>query len=511
MPNNIQKKQSVAIIGGGTGGLFCGAILSKEGYRVSVFEQRQTLGGGLHKFTREGVDFETGMHMVGAFQQGGTLNRICSYLGIMDKLSILPADDDCYELFHIGCDQKKYRMPRGAARFVEAMSAEFPDERENIARYIRALYDICDGVKLYNLELYERASQWPSANFLESVGSFINSFTANERLRAALALGNPLYAGDRYKTPAYVHALITKLYMEGASRFAGGSQQLADALSQVIVQAGGEVCAGNGVVHVDVSKEEKSVDHIVTASGAVRRADWYISSIHPSALFKLLDTSKLQRSYWQRIDAIPNTYSAFTLFIIMKPGAFPFFNYTCYYQDDYDMTWEHDAYTDDTWPKGLMCMTPPATTHDAFAEKMVVSCIMNFETVRQWENTATGNRGAAYSAFKRRCEQQVLSKLELVFPGIRACIKSVYSATPLTIRDYGNQKEGALYGVKKDCNNMPRSYIAVHTKLKNLLLTGQNINLHGILGVSLTAIHTCAELVGMEYLLGKINDKNAKF
>jgi phytoene dehydrogenase-like protein len=159
----------------------------------------------------------------------------------------------------------------------------------------------------------------------------------------------------------------------------------------------------------------------------------------------------------------------------------------------------------DEWPKGMMFITPPVSMHDVFAEKMIVNCIMNFDTVKQWENTTTGKRGKEYEAFKRRCEQQVINHLEKVFPDIRACIQSVYSASPLTIRDYYKQKEGALYGVKKDCNNMALSHISVRTKLKNLLLTGQNINLHGILGVPLTAISTCAELVGMEYLLERIN------
>jgi len=76
----------------------------------------------------------------------------------------------------------------------------------------------------------------------------------------------------------------------------------------------------------------------------------------------------------------------------------------------------------------------------------------------------------------------------------------------LTIRDFYNQKEGALCGVKKDCNNMMLSHIAVRTKLNNLLLTGQNLNLHGMVGTPLTAISTCAELLGMEYLLNEINN-----
>ena len=36
------------------------------------------------------------------------------------------------------------------------------------------------------------------------------------------------------------------------------------------------------------------------------------------------------------------------------------------------------------------------------------------------------------------------------------------------------------------------------TPLPNLLLTGQNLNLHGVLGVSMTSFFTCAEILGMD-------------
>ena len=496
-------KETIAIIGGGIGGLFCGAFLSKEGYRVEIFEQHSRPGGGLHEFKREGVSFETGMHVVGAFSPGAVLHRICSYLGIMDKIPILPEDEDCFELFHLASDQKKYRMPRGAGAFIEALAQEFPREREAVTQYVRAMYRICDEVKLYNLEKAGASFHEYSGKFMTSVGDFINSFTTDPRLRSVLAFSNPLYAGSRYQTPAYVHALIGKLYIEGAARLVGGSQQMADALVESIRRQGGEVYLRRAVTRLEISGKE--VDYLLTADGERRRADWYISSIHPSSLFSLLDTSKVQRSWRERIDSIPNTYSVFTLYIIFKPGAFPFFNYTYYYQDDYADTWEHDAYTEASWPRGLMFVTPPVSMRDVYAEKMIVNCIMNYETVKAWEHTLTGKRGEAYEAFKKRCERRVVDKLQEIFPGVRSCIQSLYSATPLTIRDYYNQKEGALYGVKKDCRYIERSHIPVRTKLKNLLMTGQNVKLHGILGVPLTAIVTCSELVGMDYLLDKIN------
>ncbi len=495
-------KQSTIIIGGGIGGLFTGAILSKEGYDVKVFEQHYKIGGGLHHFKREGIEFETGMHVIGTFQKGGVLNKICSYLGIMDKLSILPAEDDCFELFQIGSDKKNYCYAKGAERFIETLAAEFPEEKENIKRYVQAMYNIVKEAKMFNLEIGDYTTQH-SPEFTMSVGTFIDSFTENERLRAVLALSNSLYGGGQYKTPVYIHAIISTLYIESAARFVGGSQQLADALVELIRQSGGEVYTRKGVKHIEI--KDKEIAYLLTADGEKHQADRYISAIHPSSLFKLMDTSKIQRSYWQRIDNIPNSYSAFALYIIFKPESFPYLNYTGYYIDDYNQVWKHGEYSSDEFPNGMMYLTPPVTMHDKYAPKMIVNCIMSFDVVRQWENTTVGKRGKEYETFKKDCETKIINKLEKIFPDIRACIKSVYSASPLTIRDFYNQKEGALYGIKKDCDNMMLSHIPVRTKLKNLLLTGQNINLHGMVGTPLTAINTCAELLGLEYLLNKIN------
>ncbi len=79
------------------------------------------------------------------------------------------------------------------------------------------------------------------------------------------------------------------------------------------------------------------------------------------------------------------------------------------------------------------------------------------------------------------------------------------ASTPLTVRDYTGSKYGSLYGIEKDCNNMIHSHIVPRTKIKNLYLTGQNINLHGIIGVALSAILTAGEFVGTNSLIDKIN------
>ena len=45
--NIVKDKEKVAVIGGGPGGLMCAYVLSKKGYRVTIFEASDRLGGAL--------------------------------------------------------------------------------------------------------------------------------------------------------------------------------------------------------------------------------------------------------------------------------------------------------------------------------------------------------------------------------------------------------------------------------------------------------------------------------
>jgi len=495
--------KSLIIIGAGLGGLVCGAILSKEGYSVRVLEKHKVAGGGLHTFERNGIDFETGMHVISGFQPGGALNRLFSYLGVIDKLQIKPADFDGFDHFHIASDGQTYKMAIGRENFVKTLGNYFPNEKENIKRYIDRVYEICDSIALFNLQM-------PSANpysdmeiMTISVNELIASYTNNPKLQAILAWNNSQYGGEKDKTPAYIGAFITQFYIEGASRFIGGSQQLANALIEVIIKYGGEVIVGDGVRFIDI--QDKQIQKVLTDKGQEFSADWYISAIHTSSLFKLMDTTKIQKSYHQRIDNIPNSYSSFKTYITFKRDSFPYLNYTGYYVSDYDTIWNIAEHSNNDWqPRGCMYITPPITNDDTFAQKMIVHAIMNFDVVRQWENTGVGKRGEEYKIFKKSCEEKLLDMMEQVFPGFQKKISNVFSASPLTIRDYLGTKEGSNFGTVRDCNNLAASFVAVRTKVNNLLLTGQCVNLHGVLGVPITAIFTCGELVGLEKLLEKM-------
>ncbi len=490
------------IIGGGLGGLFTGAILAKEGMQVTVLEKNATAGGGLQTFRRFGEKFDTGMHVIGGMQPGGNIWRICEYLGIADKVALKDVDDDCTDSLYFAEDKTTYRIRKGKEGFVASLAEYFPEERDNLKAYVNAVFDITDSVDLFNLRPSTEQFKIHSEDFTMAADAFVAKYIKNDKLRSVVSYMNPLYGGRHDETPAFIHAIITTLYIKGASRFIGGSDRFADLLTAVIEEAGGTVITGDGVEWIEVN--DRHVDYVRTHKGHEYTGDCYISAIHPCTLLKLMPEKALPKAYRTRLDSIPNSYSAFSVYIKLKPDTFPYTNSSEYYMTRYEKIWSFGDKNEE-WPLGFLFMTPPEDNQGEYASKVLITAPMRFDEVKQWEDTTVGHRGKEYEAWKEEKTQQLLAKVEDMHPGFNACVDKINASSPLTIRDFYGVKDGALSGYSKDCHNLVLSQVPVVTKISNLYLTGQNNNLHGFCGVPLTAINTAEAILGTNFILNKIN------
>lgn len=497
--------KDVVIIGAGLGGLFTAALLAKEGFRVTVLEKNATIGGGLQNFNRFGVSFDTGMHVVGGMQPGGSIRRICEYLGIADKIRLRDVDDDCTDSIFFAEDHATYHIAKGREGFVDSLAAYFPHQREQLQRYVAALYKMVEQIDLFNLRPSTGGATLfaHSEDFMLSADRFIGKYIDDGRLANILAYLSPLYGGRRGRTPAFVHAIVNVLYIDGPSRFEGGSAHMAHLLADVVEQHGGRIYTRHAVEWVEV--QNRRVEYLRTEGGERFCADYYISDIHPCSLFGLMPTDALPKAYTNRLNSIPNAHSAFSLFVKLKPGTFPYINHTEYYMSRYDEIWSFDAPR--TFPLGFLFMTPPEVNQGPWANKAIITAPMQFSEVERWADTRVGHRGKEYEMWKQQKAEVILKIVEeMLHPGFMRCIEGVNTASPLTIRDFFGAKEGTICGFSKDVDNIALSQVPVVTKIKNLLLTGQNNNLHGFCGVPLTAINTCEAILGTNHIIRKINN-----
>lgn len=495
----------IVIAGAGLGGLLSAVMLAKEGMKVCVIEKDKQIGGCLQTYAVEKKVFDSCVHYIGGLGDGHTLNRIFKYAGIMDKLQLKEYDSNAFDKITFGNEQAEYPLAQGFDNFKEQLLPYFPTEREALDEYIKLVTKVGNHFPLYRLrqgDANEKAavSGWELTNTLQQI-------TPNKRLQQVLAGNNMLYAGVPGKTPFYLHALVTESYIHSSHKVLPGSSQIAKFLWQELQEHGGKVLRNTEITKL--VEENGLLTYAVTSSGERIYGKQFIANVHPQVLLQMLDTPLIRPAYRKRIDGLQQTISSFMLNLVLRPGTVPMQHHNLYW-NAIDNVWDAVNYTPDKWPANYTLFYSPDKERPAFAESLSILCYMHYDEVKQWEEThnRTGheqNRGNSYEEFKAQKSELLLQKVYERLPELKGNIVAQQTATPLTWRDYTAAPLGSLYGILKDVNKPNETTIATRTKIPNLLLTGQNVNLHGVLGVSITAVATCAELLGLEYLLKKIN------
>ncbi|MBO4503886.1 MAG: NAD(P)/FAD-dependent oxidoreductase [Bacteroidales bacterium] len=494
-----QNKYDIAILGTGLGGLVCGYILSKNGFKVLLLEKESQIGGCLQTFRRFGIKFDTGMHYIGSMLEGQILHRLFDYLRLTDRVPLQRLDEQGYDLFSIA--GRQYRYASGYDAFVETLAESFPHNHHDIEKYVAGLRAIANASPLYNLRKVED-NVFIEADYIKtSVNDFIAGITDNRELQNVLAGNLPLYAGVKDKTPTYIHALINNFYIQSAWRIIGGSDIIANSLADSIRAFGGEIRTKNEIV--EIVCDDKHAVGVRLATGEYVEADSFISNIHPQAMLNLLDTHLIRKAYRARINDLDNTIANFTLYIKFKEKATPYLNYNYYYYENDDVWQSTDRQAGDKL-RSYLFMHQCAEQNQKWAQSAEMIGYMKFDEVAQWADTTRGHRGEAYKEFKERTAEHYLSILEQSFPGIRSTIEGYETSSPLTYRDYTATQNGSMYGIIRDKNFPTQTLVSQRTKIPNLFLTGQNINSHGILGVTIGAALTCAEFLGLNKIIDEI-------
>ncbi len=496
------NKYDIIIIGSGLGGLVCAYILSKNGYKVAVLEKNTQIGGCLQTFKRFGVKFDTGMHYIGSMEKNQVLYRLFKYLNLLN-VELNQLDKNGFDVISVA--GKEYKFASGFDNFVEKLSVDFPERRNEIQNYVNRICEIANASPLYNIQMINNHTFIEADYVKTSINEFIASITSDYKLQQVLIGNLPLYAGVKDKTPTYIHAFINAFYIQSAFRIVGGSDHIAQSLVESIRLHGGEICTNSEVAEINF--DEHKATSVRLKNGEIMEAESFISNIHPEATINLTNTNLIRSVYKERIRNLDNCISNFTVYMKFKENTVPYLNYNYYYYDAYDI-WNCNEYDIATYPQNYLFMHQCHINNPVFTQSAQIIGYMKYKEVEKWASTTVGKRGNDYKAFKEEKAQLLLDKLEHSFPGIKTAIESYETSTPLTYRDYTGTKNGSMYGIIRDKNFPTQTVISQRTKVPNLFMTGQNINSHGILGVTIGALITCAEYLGINHIIQEIQESN---
>lgn len=457
------KVYDVVIIGSGLGGLVCANLLSRRGLNVLVLERQHQPGGCLQSYRRGAMMYDTGLHYVGGLAEGQPLHDIFSELGLL-SLPWQRLDADGFDRIMIG--DHEYRFAEGYDRFIETLAQEFPDDRDSLQRYIQ-LMQCTDEVWMQQTNAYE----------------YLSGIVHNPLLLSVLSGACLKMELKRDTLPLFTYVHGNAPFIQSSWRLKGDGNLIVQRLIDNLRQQGGEVRCDTEVA--ELVEEDGMLKRAVCKNGEVYEARYFISDAHPSVSLSLVKESQLlKKVYRRRIDNLENTNGMFTAQLLLKPGKVPYFNYNefLYYGLE---AWDGCGYM-------VSCRVPEDGTD--FARQIDILTPMNISECAAWTDSRPMRRGQDYLQFKAQKAQQCIAVAERFLPNLHEYVQEVHTSTPLTYRDYNLSPDGSAYGIRKDASAPLLTVLSPRTSIPNLLLTGQSLMLHGLHGVTMTAMYTTKEI-----------------
>lgn len=494
-------KYDVAIIGSGLGGLECAYILSKKGYNVCVLEKNPVIGGCLQTFKRGGVTFDTGFHFVGGLDKGQSLYGLFNYFDLLN-LPWQKLDEDAFA--EVIIKDNAYLLASGHERFIETLTDKFPHQRSELANYVSLLKNV--GNNILNSFQPENSGEFSFSNlFSRSAYEFLENTVTEAELRNVLSGISLTMELNKEKLPLYVYSQINNSFIQSSWRLKGGGSLIADKLADSIRSMGGTILTKAAVTRL--VEENGIISAVEYNNGEQIQAKYVISNLHPALTLSLIPQSEhIRKIFRKRITNLPNTFGMFTVHLKLKENTVPYVNRNVFIYSG-DNVWEQYKLTSQGKPTAALVSYYIPENAGKYADHIDILTPMLWEEVEQWSDSRVGKRGEDYLQFKQRKAEECIDMVTGKIPALKGNIEKYYTSTPLTYRDYTGTWNGSAYGIQKDCTNPMYTMLAPQMQIPNLLLTGQNLNLHGILGVSMTSFFTCARITGMDTLLDELRDK----
>ena len=468
-------KYDVIIIGSGLGGLICGHLLARAGRRVLILERQTQPGGCLQSYRRGAKVFDTGLHTVGGLAPGQPLHARFEQVGLM-RLPWRRLDAEGYEQVTIGSET--FVHAEGFDRFAETLIARFPGESDGIRRYVDLLQ--------HQPSIQEAGEQcaYDSLRVLFHDPLLLDVIAA------------PMFKMElcRESLPLFHFLHVAAGYVQSSWRLCGDGGMLVQSLVDDLRHFGAEV-----ICRAEVEELVERDGQIVAArcsNGETYEATTFVSDIHPKLTYDLIrDSVRIRRIQRWRMESLKNTVGMFTVSLVLKPQTVRYFNHNKYVYRRANV-WEAPLQGKKAEePIDRVMLSCRVPEEGIYTTQIDLLTPMPWAICQQWADTSVGHRGSDYLSMKRQRAQECINLAETVLPGLGDAIEQQYVSTPLTWRDYNLAPEGSAYGVRKDYRNMLMTTFSTQTQVPNLLLTGQNLVVHGLEGVTMTAFQTAEEIL----------------
>lgn len=483
--------KSVNIIGSGVGALTCGAYLSKNGFKVRIFERLNKPGGVVDSMKRGKYNFEASTHQIGGFR---LFKMICRTVGL--KKVDIHKMENLYTVNYSGKNDETYRLPAKYKSLKKYLSDIFPDEKKSISRFLKEvrgvsrdvnrlgaisttdyiifrLYDAITALMLLNgksgslkkkigMKSYKYVVKYSKTTIEE----FIAPFNFSDKLKSILMQYSFYLSTSVPEVSTIIMCMVLNNYIDKKPfLIKDGTHSLVKGLADLIEENGGEVFYKNEIKKIVV--DNGMVKEIIDKKDNSHIADYTISNVSSLITFnQLIDKDKLPEDFVEHISNIKLTEATFQIYVglpyLIDKDKFP--SESMFFNKNFDVSRLENEISDDS--------TLMMTNYKHLNHNHTGLVLVEYDSFSNWENVEYHSE--EYKKLKSETEKKILDKFKkLTGLDLEKDAEVIVSATPLTDKHYMNNTRGEMCGPKYSVDQVMSNRTANHTPIENLFLAGQ--------------------------------------
>jgi prolycopene isomerase len=435
----------VIVIGAGIGGLVTATQLAAKGLKPLVLERYLIPGGSAGYFERDGYRFDVGASMIFGFGQQGTTNLLTRALAAVGQ-SIETIPDPVQVNYHLPNDLA-VRVHRDYEQFLAELIARFPHERQGIRKF----YDDCWGVfnclnrmELLSLEepRYVARVFWQhplaclglARHLPFNVGSLARRHLRDPELLRFIDMECYCWSVvPAAKTPLINAGMVfSDRHYGGVNYPQGGVGTIAQSLATGLINHGGRVQYKSRVIRI-LTDQGRAVG-VKLATGETYWAERVVSNATRWDTFGALLDEPLPKTEqrWQR--RYQRSPSFLSLHLGVDATAIPA-DSDCHHilLEDWDCLED---------PYGTVFVSIPTLLDPSLApsDRHIVHTFTP-SWLHDWDNLTHSQ----YQAQKQAKANEVIARLERLFPGFENAIDHCSIGTPRSHRRFLGRRDGT-YG-----------------------------------------------------------------
>ncbi|WP_036481718.1 NAD(P)/FAD-dependent oxidoreductase [Myxosarcina sp. GI1] len=443
---NDSLAADVVIIGSGVGGLCCGALLAKYGFKVIVCESHAIAGGAAHSFERDGYKFDSGPSLYSGMSRSPSNNPLRQVLDVLDEdiewvnydvwgCRLPEADFDAY----IGANHFTETLAKLRGEAAVAEWQQLQAEMKIFAEAVNALPPLAMRFDLgaaVSMGKYLPSMLWHLPNILKLTRPFseiIDGTVSDRFIRDWLDLLCFLLSGlpASGTVGAVMAFMFAEWYKPGVELDypVGGSGAIVDALLRGLTKNGGEILYNSHVAEILV--EDKQAVGVRLGNGKkIAASKAVVSNASIWDTLPLIPQGALPQDFVTERQAIPECESFMHLHLGIDGTGLPK-NLQCHYIVVND--WEQGV----TAPQNVVVASIPSVLDPSLAPagKHVVHVYTpGNEPYEIW--AGLDRRSAEYDRLKTERAEVMWQGLERIIPDIRNRCEVTLVGTPLTHKRY---------------------------------------------------------------------------